>query len=60
MNILCFIGIHRFYFKDKFIPSISAEIVTEYKSYLECNLCGFKKQKTHLKWDSEKSEMIDV
>lgn len=55
-NLLCFFGLHRWVFTSKFLPSIHAEIVTDFISHAECKHCK-KIEHNHLVWDGV--DMID-
>jgi len=59
-NWLCLIGIHKLKYKEKWIPSFSAEIVTEYRSWRECIRCGCCADKLRLLWDADKQEMVNL
>jgi hypothetical protein len=52
-KLLCFLGSHRWKFSATFLPSISAEIVTDYITYCQCERCGKVISHCHVVWDGE-------
>lgn len=49
----CAIGIHAPVRREKWTPSISAEIVTEFEQTHFCRSCGKTLHHERLKWDGE-------
>ena len=51
MNILCRLAGHKWRYESTFIPSIEAEIVTEYKHEGTCRRCHKHEVFVHERWD---------
>lgn len=56
-ELLCFLGFHRWIFSAKYLPSISAEIVTDCITHQECERCGKVRHHQHLVWNGK--DMVD-
>lgn len=52
-KILCFLGFHSMWFRDKWLPSIGAEIVTDVIFEGGCIYCDKKNHYKHLVWNGE-------
>ena len=55
--MLCKLGLHKWILKDVWLPSFSAEIVTDVITDVTCKWCGKVKSHTHLVWNQETGEM---
>jgi hypothetical protein len=51
MSLLCLLGFHQKRSHQTFYPSINAEIVTEYRIYVECIRCGEVFSEEKFIWD---------
>lgn len=54
----CAIGLHAVVRRDKWTPSIFAEVVKEFEQTHTCKRCTKVLHHVHLRWDGK--EMIDV
>jgi hypothetical protein len=57
-RIACLIGLHAGIRRDKWTPSIGAEIVTDFEQTHTCLHCRKVLHHLHLRWDGK--EMINV
>ena len=59
-KLLCRLGLHRKVYVDKWIPSMYAEVVTDYKSQVRCTRpgCGEVFMRSHLQWNG--TDMVEV
>ena len=53
-KILCRLGLHRTVFKATYLPSIDAEIITDFITQVKCLRCGKVIERTHSTWDGRK------
>lgn len=51
--LLCLLGLHRIAVRIKFIPSITAEVVTEYRVLTACVRCRHTAADERFVWDGE-------
>lgn len=54
----CAIGLHSVVRREKWTPSIAAEIVTEFEQTHTCKRCAKVLGRVHWRWNGE--EMVDV
>lgn len=57
-DLLCRLGLHRREFRQQWIPSIHARIVTEVIFETRCGRCKKLFGRSHLRWDGE--EMVKL
>ena len=57
-NLLCAIGFHKIFMKEKWIPNISDPIITDFIQIHSCQRCGKIISNIHWRWDGE--QMVDV
>lgn len=56
-ELMCYFGLHNLKFSSKYLPNISAEIVTDCITHIECKHCGKVTLHEHLVWNGV--DMVD-
>jgi hypothetical protein len=57
-KLLCKLGVHDTVFSCAYLPSIDADIVTDFIYHANCRRCGKIIERHHSRWDGK--EMVDV
>lgn len=58
LRLLCWIGLHRRVFTEKWFPSITAPIVSEVIFTTKCGECGKVLERSRLVWNGR--DMVDA
>lgn len=56
-RFLCLVGWHRWVILDKWTPSITADVVTEFEQKVVCACCGKVKFHVRLVWDGQEMKV---
>ena len=59
MSLLCKIGLHKKKTETTYLPSIRAEVVTDFYITVFCSRCGKLLDSSHFIWNKSALEFVD-